>query len=113
MTNYQEILPTRLRMAGGESLRFGTIALIAFLHARRGRWLRLERTFDEYRELRRSFIFPYNGKLAGTAFRRAARQDQIPPGRLRVDATDIHAASAAAQRRGARRLARPHIRICV
>jgi hypothetical protein len=31
MTNYQEILPTRRRMAGGESLRLGIIAPIAFL----------------------------------------------------------------------------------
>jgi predicted MFS family arabinose efflux permease len=31
MTNYQEILPGRLRMAAGDSLRFGVIALIAFL----------------------------------------------------------------------------------
>ena len=33
--------------------------------------------------------------------RPAARQDQIPPGRVRADAADLHPAAVAAQRRGA------------
>lgn len=31
MTNHQEILPARIRMAAGDSVRFGVVALIAFL----------------------------------------------------------------------------------